>query len=136
MSELYELKLNVKVPLNIVTPLSVKKYQETLKQESLKSKANIMELVKQELATKIDNGEIKYSELETILETVIHEQVIKSLDIFVSIDFFKEWADIIFVLTDAQKEELFKDFETTLAINEFIRGYYDFFGRLRMNLKS
>ena len=127
---MYEIYEGIKVPINRVTPKSVKKYQERLRGESSKSQEAIMETVNKELPKQLEDGSITPNGIKEIVAKAVQDQVIASLDIYADKQFFDEWLDIVFQVSNEDKAKM-TDFENKFYVDEFMKGYSDFFGRLR-----
>lgn len=127
---MYEIYEGIKVPINHVTPFSVKKYQERLKQEGAKSSENIMQTVEKELPKQMVEGEITPNGIKEIVARAIQDQVVSSLDIYSNREFVDEWIDIVFKISAEDKAKI-TDFDNKFYMEEFMKGYSDFFGRLR-----
>jgi len=127
---MYEIYEGIKVEINRVTPYSVKKYQERLKGESSKSQDAIMDVVKKELPKQMEDGTITPDGIKEIVARAVQDQVIASLDIYADKEFFFDWLEVIYKVSPEDKAKMV-DFETKFYVDEFMRGYSDFFGRLR-----
>jgi len=131
---MYKIHLDYKeVELNIVTPNAVKKYREFIEQQTNKDVQGATEKINKELPNLLENNEIKSSALAKIIAEAGTKQILDSLEIYFDEDFIFGWLPVLFKLENVDYK---KDWLEKFSIDEFIRGMYDFFFRLKIPLKK
>ena len=129
---MYQIHQDIEAPLNIVSPLAVKKYQQFLQGEGEKSQEGIESLIRDKIKKKVQDNEVTESSLIDLVNETIQSNAISALEIYTNSDFVDEWVDIIF--KDVDKDKLKSEWETKFSWDEFMRGFFDFFSRLRQPL--
>ena len=133
---MYEIYEGIKAELNRITPYTVKKYKETLEKSGLESTKNIMKTVEEELPKKLDKeGTVTKDDIVDLIAQSLQKNVTDSLNIYLDKEFYDEWLDLVFKLKPEEvkliKESDFFAPDSKFSIDEFMRGYSDFFVRLR-----
>lgn len=133
---MYEIYEGIKAELNRITPYTVKKYKETLEKSGLESTKSIMETVEKELPKKLDKeGTVTKDDIVELVAQSLQKNVTDSLNIYLDKEFYDEWLDLVFKLKPEEvkliKESDFLSQDSKFSIDEFMRGYSDFFARLR-----
>lgn len=133
---MYEIYEGIKAELNRITPYTVKKYKETLEKSGLESTKSIIETVEKELPKKLDNeSTVTKDDIVELVATAMQKNVTDALNIYLDKEFYDEWLDLVFKLKPEEvkmiKESDFFAPDSKFSIDEFMRGYSDFFGRLR-----
>lgn len=133
---MYEIIEGVKVSLNRITPYSVKEYKKMLEESGAKSTESIVETVNKELPKAIEDGSITKSAITDLLSKALKDNVTSSLDAYLDQNFYKKWLNVIFNCGQ-DKEKIEKEIENFLepssifSVDEFMKGFHDFFARLR-----
>ena len=133
---IYEIIEGVKIPLNRITPYSVKEYKKLLEESGAKSTETIMATVDKELPKVMEDGSITKSAITDLMSKALRDNIISSLDIYLDQNFYKKWLNVIFDC-GKDKEKIEKEIENFLepsskfSVDEFMRGFTDFFVRLR-----
>ena len=128
---MYEIYEGIKVELNRTTPSSVKAYQQALQEQGVESVNNVSTFVKEELVKQVQDGEITESSIREIVSKGLRNSGIASFDLFYNQKFIYKWLPVIFKITQEQIEKTKIDFDNKFSVDEFSKGYTDFFVRLR-----
>lgn len=128
---MYEIYEGIKVELNRTTPASVKAYQKALQDQGVESVGNVANFVKEELLAKTKDGEIAEEGIREIVSKALRNNGIASFDIFYNQEFIFKWLPVIFKITGEQIEKVKINFDEKFSVDEFSKGYTDFFVRLR-----
>lgn len=128
---MYEIYEGIKVELNRTTPSSVKAYQQALQEQGVESVNQVSTFVKEELVKQVQDGEITESSIREIVSKGLRNSGIASFDLFYNQEFIYKWLPVIFKITPEQIEKTKIDFDNKFSVDEFSKGYTDFFVRLR-----
>lgn len=128
---MYQIHKDVKCPLNIVTPHSVKKYQEYLTEQGNEAQEGITAIAMKKVSEAIKDGGIKESSILNIVGEAITSNAVESLAIYTDRKFIDDWTEIIFVITPEEIEKTKENWDMKFSWDEFMRGFFDFFLRLR-----
>lgn len=128
---MYEIYEGIKVELNRTTPSSVKAYQQALQEQGVESVNNVSTFVKEELVKQVQDGETTESSIREIVSKGLRNSGIASFDLFYNQEFIYKWLPVIFKITPEQIEKTKIDFDNKFSVDEFSKGYTDFFVRLR-----
>ena len=131
---MYQIHKDVKVDLNIVTPRSIQRYKEYLKKQGNVSEENITNVVRQKLLDAIKDGGIRETVINNIVSEAIEQSAIEAFGMYCDRGFIDEWIETLFVITPEQVEATKDDWENKFSWDEFMRGFFDFFLRLRQPL--
>lgn len=128
---MYKIHQNIEeVELNIVSPLAIKKYQQLMNEEVGKSTESIEGIIHKRLSELMNNkNQINAESLIGLVKEAVENEVIKTFDIYVTPDFALEWVDIIFKIKD--KDRIKENFDAKFDWGEFMRGFGDFFSKLK-----
>lgn len=132
----YEIIEGIKLPLNRITPYSIKEYKKVLENSGVKSTETIMETVEKELPKVMENESITKTGITEIISKALRDNITSSLDSYLDKNFYKKWLSIIFI-TGESKEKILNEIENFLepnskfSVDEFMKGFQDFFVRLR-----
>uniref|UniRef100_A0A6H1ZSV0 Uncharacterized protein n=1 Tax=viral metagenome TaxID=1070528 RepID=A0A6H1ZSV0_9ZZZZ len=125
---MYKIYEGLEVELNIVSPLAVKMYQDLMREETGKTSDSLETLIEDKLSALVDgSNKLESKTLVKMLKESVDIEAVKALDIYVTSDFAMKWVDVIFKVD----KSLIVEFETKFDWGEFMRGFSDFFLRLK-----
>lgn len=133
---MYQIYDGMNLELNKVTPYTIKRYKALLENSSVKITKSIADVVAKELPNTLEEGNtLTESGVAELIQKVVRQEILDGLDIYLDKDFYVEWASLIFKINPEQiekiKNEDFDSKDCKFSIDEFMRGFSDFFLRLK-----